>query len=473
MANLRFINRLEELKSLDKAYSSRKSAFVVIYGRRRVGKTALIREFLKDKPGVYFLATREAELENRLSFQEQLSAVLKQPYLQSAGELSWELMFEEIARSTKNERLVVAIDEFQYLGLVDPAFPSKLQKIWDTTLCRANVMLILCGSLLSLMEDQVLNYNSPLYGRRTAQIKLGPIAYHYYDQFYPADYSLQDLLWRYGLTGGIPRYIEALSAVDRGTGLDRFWEALSEAILDRNAMLYEEPFFLLGREVKEIGNYFSVLKSIADGNHKAGKIAGALQIKEINLRHYLKTLSDLNIVQRLVPVTEKQPEKSKLSQYVIGDEFLRFWFRFIYPNRSLLEMEQKTTVLAKIKASLVEEHLSYVYETVCLQNLILRASAEFPEAGFNRFGKWWNRQEEIDLVALSDGHGAIAVGECKLTRKPADLDLLQRLRRKAEKINWGAPDRPEYYLIYSYSGFSDKLKQLAAADENVRLFTLS
>jgi uncharacterized protein len=334
-------------------------------------------------------------------------------------------------------------------------------------------MIILCGSLLSLMEDQVLNYNSPLYGRRTAQIKLGPIAYHHYDQFYPAAYSAQDLLWRYGLTGGIPRYIEALNAIDRGTGLECFWGALTEAVLDRNAMLYEEPFFLLGREVKEIGNYFSVLKSIADGNRKAGKIAGTLQIKEINLRHYLNTLIDLNIVQRLVPATEKQPEKSKLSQYVIGDEFLRFWFRFIYPNRSLLEMDQKAAVLAKIKATYVEEHLSYVYETVCLQNFILRASADFPEVSFNRFGKWWNRHEEIDLLALSDDHGAIAVGECKLTRKPADLDLLQRLRQKKQKINWGAPDRPEYYLIYSYSGFSDKLQQLAAADESIKLLTLS
>jgi len=158
---------------------------------------------------------------------------------------------------------------------------------------------------------------------------------------------------------------------------------------------------------------------------------------------------------------------------MIADEFLRFWFRFIYPNKSYLEIEQTEPILQKIKERYLEDHLSYVYETVCLQDLIYRAPREMPDWQLNRFGKWWNRNEEIDLVALSEEHNLIAFGECKMTGKPVGTDLLQSLRLKATNINWGKANRQEIFFLYSYSGFTSKLKQLAANDEQVKLLTLT
>ncbi len=473
MSTLGFIDREKELSALEIAYKSPAAAFVVIYGRRRVGKTALIRNFLQDKKALYYLATQEADHLNRRSFQEQLTHLIPLPYLESAENLSWQLMFEEIVRHSKQERIIIALDEFQYLGVADPSFPSLFQKIWDTTLKESNVMVITCGSLPALMESQALNYNSPLYGRRTAQIRLGPLDFRHYRGFYPDHLSPSELLWRFGATGGVPRYIEALQAADDGKDLNSFWQAINSELLNPRALLYEEPYFLLSREVKDLGSYFSLLKTIAAGNHKLGKIAASMGVKEMNLRHHLKTLIDLGMVKKLIPVTEKQPEKSKLSLYVIADEFLRFWFRFIYPNKSYLEIEQTAPVLQKIKERYLEEHLSYVYETVCLQDLIYRAPREMPEWQLNRFGKWWNRNEEIDLVALSEEHNLIAFGECKMTGKPVDTDLLHSLRLKAAKVNWGNANRQEKYFIYSYSGFTSKLKQLAANDDQVKLLTLT
>ena len=473
MSTFGFINRENELSALEKAYHSPTSAFVVIYGRRRVGKTALIRNFLQDKKALYFLATQEADHLNRRSFQEHLTHLLPLPYLESAENLSWQLMFEEIARHSKQERIIIALDEFQYLGMADPSFPSLFQKIWDTTLKESNLMVIICGSLLSLMESQALNYNSPLYGRRTAQIRLDPLDFRHYRGFYPDHLSPADLLWRYGATGGVPRYIEALRATDDGEELNSFWQAVQSEFLNPSALLYEEPYFLLSREVKDLGSYFSLLKTIAAGNHRLGKIATYMSIKEMNLRHHLKTLIDLGMIKKLVPVTEKQPEKSKLSLYMIADEFLRFWFRFIYPNKSYLEIEQTEPILQKIKERYLEDHLSYVYETVCLQDLIYRTPREMPDWQLNRFGKWWNRNEEIDLVALSEEHNLIAFGECKMTGKPVGSDLLHSLRLKATKVNWGKANRQEKFFLYSYSGFTSKLEQLAANDEQVKLLTLT
>lgn len=466
-----FIDRQPELAALDKAYYSDVSSFVVVYGRRRVGKTALIRHFLQCKKAVYFLATQESESINRSVFQGQLAAELKLPYLKDASNLSWELMFKEIAAASETERMVIVIDEFQYIGLSNPAFPSLFQKIWDNILKNSNVMVIICGSLISLMEKQVLNYSSPLYGRRTAQIKVRPILYSHYQDFYPPGYSQQDLLWRYGITGGIPRYIELLGQPGPEADLAHFWQLVERELLSRNAPLYEEPYFLLNHEIKELGNYFSVLKAIAAGNHKLGHIARSLEVKESKLRHYLNTLINLDIIERIVPVTEEQPEKSKQSLYRIRDEFIRFWFNFVFPNRSILEMDRTGEVLEQVRKRYVQAHLSYTYETVCFEDLTMRSDREYQSCNFNRFGKWWDRQQEIDLVALSDQTKSILFGECKLSGKPLDTDLYYNLRLKAEQVPWQKGIRDERYVLYSFFGYTDQLCQLAESEPRLRLLS--
>ncbi len=473
MSHIPFVNREKELETLQKEYQRSEASFVVVYGRRRIGKTALLRQFMVGKKGLYFLATQEAMHLNQRQFQQQLAKVLDAPYLSSVEQVSWDLMADEIARGSQQKRLVIILDEFQYLGMVDPAFPSLFQGLWDTVLQQANVMVIVCGSLISMMESQVLDYHSPLYGRRTAQIKVRSMGLAEFGQFWHQDLSLGDMLWRYGVTGGIPKYIEVFRNADPGLHMDGFWQAVRTEVLSRNALLYEEPYFLLSQEVKEVGNYFSVMRAIAQGNHKAGEIARTLQIKEMNLRHYLKTLMDLEMVERQVPVTEKNPEKSKMALYIIKDEYLRFWFRFVHPYQNELEMDLQDQVLKRIKDNYVENHLSYVYETVCQQDLINKAATQLKAYELNRFGKWWNRHQEVDIAALSESTHTLLLGECKLTQKPMGAGVLEALKNKAHDVPWKKDDRQLVYALYSFSGFSENLEKMAEADRNLHLFNLS
>ena len=249
----RFIDREKELAALKREYDSKGSSLVVIYGRRRVGKTALIAEFIKDRPSIYFLATQESETQNLRAFQSCVSQYLQSDFLRDVSLNSWESAFRFLMDNAGDRKLVLVIDEFQYLGKSDPAFPSVFQRIWDEQLKDRDVMVILCGSLISMMESQTLSYSSPLYGRRTAQIKLKQIPFRYYRDFF-TDKSQKELVEFYAVTGGVPRYIEAFS------GYEDVLDGIAANILDRTSFLYEEPYFLLQQEVDEIGSYFSLIR---------------------------------------------------------------------------------------------------------------------------------------------------------------------------------------------------------------------
>ena len=253
----KFINRKKELATLQKEYDRETASFVVIYGRRRIGKTALITEFCKDKPHIFFLATEESEAENRSIFKEKVADFLENSLLKSATIDRWEIIFEQIALVSdfSKERIIIIMDEFQYIGKANPAFPSILMNVWEQKLKDKNIMLILCGSLISMMMAQVLSYDSPLYGRRTAQMRLQQIAFEHYKEFVPNS-SEEEQILRYAITGGVPKYIELF-----GKQKD-IYEAIRETVLSPNSFLYAEPEFLLQKEVSEIGSYFSILKVI-------------------------------------------------------------------------------------------------------------------------------------------------------------------------------------------------------------------
>ena len=353
----KFINRNKELLALQKEYIRDEASFIVIYGRRRVGKTSLIKEFCKDKKKIMFLATEENENENRNAFQERVAEELGNNLLKEAQITRWEPVFEVIAQACDNydERLILVIDEFQYLGKANPAFPSILMRIWDEKLKDKNIMLILCGSLINMMTSQVLNYDSPLYGRRTSQIKLEQIAFSYYKEFMPDESEDNQILF-YSVTGGVPKYIELFNK-DRD-----IYEAIRDNILSDTSFLYEEPVFILQNEVTEIGSYFTLLKTIAAGNHKLGKIAAAMEIKQTSLSKYLKVLMELDILERQIPVTDENPEKSKKGLYFIKDNFIKFWFQFVYPNKGMLESGRDDFVYEKIRKNFIDNHVSFVYE---------------------------------------------------------------------------------------------------------------
>lgn len=458
----RFIDRDSELATLQREYERKGSSFVVIYGRRRVGKTALINEFCRDKRALMYLATEENERENRETFKNSIAEFCDETLLGESKIGKWEPIFDVLVNYSKNcgQKLILVIDEFQYLGKANKAFPSILMGIWDTKLKDSNIMLILCGSLINMMTTQVLSYDSPLYGRRTAQMRIGQIPFSFYHEFYP-ELSEDDCIKRYAVTGGVPKYIELFS--DKPD----IYEAIRENVMSKNAFLYAEPEFLLQKEVTEIGNYFSLLKTIAAGNHKLGKIAAVMETPQTSLTKYLRILSELDLVEREVPVTEENPERSKKGLYKIKDNFIRFWFRFVYPYQGMLEAGQVDYVMAKVRSSFIENHVSYIYEDICRDKVW---GFNGRDIEFNRVGRWWdNGNVEIDLVAYDSMGKDILFGECKYSVNKKGIDILQQLREKAKAVEWNRDARNERYVIFSRAGFTDELLEYAEEHKEVWL----
>lgn len=462
-----FVNRKKELNTLFQEYNRKEASFVVIYGRRRVGKTALINEFCKDKRTIFYLATEENEEENRNAFKNTAAEILHHKLLKEAVTDRWETVFDVIAEAcdAEAERLILVIDEFQYLGKANPAFPSVLMRIWDEKLKNKNIMLILCGSLIHMMTSQVLRYDSPLYGRRTAQMRIGQIPYEYYEEFAPG-LTEEERLQQYAVTGGVPKYIEIFQDGE-SYSQPAIYELMQRHIMSRNAFLYAEPEFLLQKEVSEIGSYFSVLKTIASGNHKMSKIASAMNIKQTSLSKYLNVLSELDVIEREVPITEENPEKSKKGLYFIKDNFIKFWFQFIYPYKGMLENDQDDFVLEKIRSHFIDSHVSYVYENICRQEIWKWNGKGFT---INRVGRWWGKSDiEIDIVAYDSAGQDIVFGECKYSTVPKGMEVLRSLKDKSYAVDWNKKERKEHFILFSKSGFTAELEKYAGEHDNVFL----
>lgn len=458
-----FVNRKKELQFLNDEYNRKGSSLVILYGRRRVGKTMLSTTFMKGKNALYFLVTEESEAQNRNAFKETVADLYENELLKNAKVDNWEILFKTLVDKVGNEKLILVIDEFQYLGKSNPAFPSIFQKIWDTILKDKNIMVILCGSLISMMESQTLNYTSPLYGRRTGQIKLKQIPFAYYHEFFP-NKSRNELIEYYSVTGGIPKYIELFY------DSKEIYTAIDKNILSKSSFLYDEPNFLLQREVSEVGSYFSIIKSIAAGNQKLSKIASSLELKQTGLSKYLKILIDLDILDREVPITEANPNKSKKGLYKIKDNFIHFWFKFIYPNLSLIESGNSDIALEKIKSNFVDRHISYIYEDICIGEMWhLNADDQWPFM-FDKVGRWWDNNIEIDIVALDNTENNIIFGECKYWQGKVGINVLTSLEKKAESVKWNIGQRNEYFILFAAHGFTDELIEYVKTRSDVLLW---
>lgn len=451
---MNFVNREKELQNLEKEYQRPGSSFVVIYGRRRVGKTTLITEFIKNKPAVYFLADTQNEILQLNRLKDIIAEQQNDDVLKNLDIQSWDTLFQYLQKQLKpGRKLILVIDEFQYLARVNKAVPSIFQRIWDQLLKDKDIMLILCGSVISMMYKTTLSYDSPLYGRRTGQLKLAPLRFNHFTQFFK-DKSPVQQIELYALLSGIPKYIEIFS--DSG---DMF-ESIEENIIDKDAFLYHEPLYILNEELSETTTYFSILEIISRGEHKIGNIATRLQMPTSNLTSFLNRLIDLEIIEREVPVTEENPAKSKRGLYFIKDYFFRFWFRYVMPYRSYIEIENKKFVLSKVRETF---HLfvSQAYEKVCIQQLL-----EHPPVEIHKIGRWWNNKEEIDIVTLSDD--CILAGECKWTSQPVGLDVLHRLEQKTGLLP--IKNKKIHLALFSKSGFKPELQKRAQEQGNIYLY---
>lgn len=464
--NDNFVNRVEELEFLDREYAKSTSSFVVIYGRRRIGKTALIKRFIKDKPALYFLASEESERENKNNLKTLTAEFTGSELLKKEFDFSWDDIFEVFRDYKTKKKKIIIIDEFQYLSKANKSMPSIFQRIWDNLLMNRNVMIILCGSLIHMMRSQTLAYSSPLYGRRTGQIKLKQVNFSHYGDFFPGiEMSERDLIEYFAVTGGVPKYIELFNRSEN------IFAAIRANIVNKQSFLYEEPIFLLEREVGDIGSYFSIIKTIAQGNHKMSKIAAVLNVSQTNLTRYLGTLMELDLIERIVPVTETNPEKSKKGLYYITDNFIEFWFKFIYPHRSFIEMDDSDSVMAKIEKNFIDNHVAFVYENICLQKMWQFNRENKLDFKFSRIGKWWDKDIEIDIVGLNEEEKAVIFGECKYLDKKVDVELFYRLRQKAHAVNRHKDNRRESYILFNKSGFTRKLTELAALRKDLRLIS--
>lgn len=464
---MKFIGRKREMEKLESEYS-RDSSFVVIYGRRRVGKTTLIKEFLKDKTAFYFLATEEIESQSMKRLAGVVARTTKNRLLQNATFTDWLDLFQVIADYEPEKKKVFVIDEFPYLVKTNSAFPSILQNAWDEVLKDKKVMLILSGSLIGMMQKHALSYDSPLYGRRTSQMRLAPLLFT--DIYAVQSLSFTESVEQYAVTGGVPKYLEFF---EDGRELT---EQIKDAVLSKNGFLYEEPFFLLKSESMTAINYFSIIKAIADGNHKIGKIAGVLGIESSKLTPYLSTLSDLGFVEKRTPVTEKNPEKSRKGLYFIADNFIRFWFKYVYPYKGELELDNMQIVLEEMKKDFETKFVAFAYEDICkdiFANLCKRGVIDFVPS---RIGAYWlndyTGDTEIDVMAVDNQNKRIFAGECKYHRNPVDASVYYALKEKvldAGEIRKSYPVYDVIYGVFSKSGFTQRMLDAARETSNLVL----
>ena len=461
-----FIGRTSELATLN-AELERGSGFVVIYGRRRVGKTTLIKEFIKDKRAFYFLATTESEAQSMKRFAGVLSRTTKKPMLSKVTFTDWLDLFQVVADDHPDEKKVLVIDEFPYLVKTNPDFPSILQNAWDEVLKDHNVMLILCGSLISMMKKHALAYDSPLYGRRTAQIRLMPLQFT--DVYEAQNLSFEQAVEQYAITGGVPKYMEFFQTDEP------LVEQIRRVVLSKNGFLYEEPDFLLNEEVQTPINYFSVLKAISDGNHKLSKIGMTMEQDTSAITPYLKTLIDLGFVIKNVPITEKNPERSRKSLYYVSDNFIRFWFRYVYPFKGELELDNQQIVLDEMGKDFKQKFVAFAYESICrniFAELCRKGQIDFAPS---RIGSYWRNDNEgdteIDVAAVDNQHKRLFLGECKYHAKPVDVAVYSALQEKGQSKELTAAFKGYkiVYGLFSKSGFTDRLVEMAAENSDLIL----
>ena len=430
-----FYNRASELDVLKKEYGKQGSAFSVIYGRRRVGKTALIYEYIKDRPNIFFYAT-EVNLSIQLTnLLPQILKLIDKPYLKDIQIESLEQLFNLLNEYNFKKKLVFVIDEYQNLTKVDKTISSQLQYIWDTMLKSKNIHLILCGSVVNMMHSEVLDYSSPLYGRRTTNIHLKELRFEYIKSFIP-DIGFEDSMRVFASFGTIPKYLENYNPDIS------FYKNIEENILNKNSFLYQEGYFLLKQELNELTNYFSILEVISKGESKIGSIASRLQVPSTHLTRYLSRLIDLDILIKEVPVTEKNPLKSKFGRYKFKDKFLNFWFFYVYKNYNLLEINQTKAVLEEIKQNFNDRFVSFAFEDFVKEQI-----ESNPTKYLNfiplKIGRWWNNNEEIDLVAFDEKN--IAFIECKWQKSVNKEKVINNLIKKVAYLK--SDKKPQYLVI--------------------------
>ena len=457
-----FYCREEELRTMNNRYKKGRFECVVIYGRRRVGKTALINEFCKVKPTVYFSALNASSQENLEALSKAIYTCQNPDSTSTPTYRSYEDALEAITKMAMEKRLVFVIDEYPYLAKAEKSISSRLQHIIDHSWQDSRIYLILCGSSMSFMEYQVLGYESPLYGRRTAQFKIQALTYREITEFHP-DLKAADQALLYGVTGGIPHYINKL---DVENNLD---EALLENLFSTSSYLFEEPENLLKQELREPAIYNSVISAIAAGASRSNEISTKVGLESGVCAKYLKVLLDLGILKKETPITEKPGKKTI---YAIDDNFFRFWYRFVPRNMSVISAGRMRLIYEQAVKRFYPDYMGLVFEKMC-QEYLLRYAKDLPIL-LSNLGQWWGtdsktrREVQIDIVGAPVDGNEYLIGSCKYRNEKIGIEELELLRRYAAVFRQNGIF---HYYIFSKGGFTPALLEAEMQGE-VTLLTL-
>lgn len=453
-----FFGRDRELIALDKLYNSDKFEFVVMYGRRRVGKTALINHFIDNKKSIYFTGVESNEKQNL----ENLSKCIME-YSNNIQEdtyfPSYQAALEYVFKMSENERVILAIDEYPYVAKSSKSLASTLQLLIDKYKESSKLMLILCGSSMSYMEDHVLAYKAPLYGRRTAQMKIVPFDFEESCR-YLKNMPDEDKALIYGVVGGTPQYLLQMSdklSVE---------ENIKNTFLNPMSFLYEEPVNLLKQEVREPAIYTAIITAIATGHSRMSEISTKVGEDTNVCSVYIKNLINLGIIKKETPYGDKN---SKKSIYAIEDNMFYFWYRFILENSSVIVRGAADIVFKRIEVQL-SDYMGRIFEDICTQylwKLLLKGSCPIE---FVSLGRWWGNdpklkcQAEIDIMGEQDSNAAL-FAECKWRNENVDLDILETLIARSKIFHY----KKVHYYLFSKSGFTKGCMQKAKEIGNVTL----
>ena len=422
-----FLGRERELRVLHDAFESEQGALIPIYGRRRVGKTALLLKFVQGRRSVFFLGKQaQAELQLR-EFLSVAARQLEQPLLDRVRLDGWREALEAVLDAWQGpEKLIIVLDEFQWTVAASPELPSVLQELWDLRLAHSGeAMIVLCGSYIGFMEREVLGRKSPLFGRRTAQILLRPFSFREARCFHPG-YSLADAARTYFICGGVPLYLRAF---DQNRSVER---NIQDKLLAEHAVLHREPDFLLREELRELRSYTAILNSLAAGSLPARGIAKKTGIDPRNLTYYLNQLQQLGYVRRRYPLTGSPPLARNV-RFAMDDPLLRFWFRFVFPNMSsLLQMGVKRCFTERIRTELAQ-YYGLCFEELCREALPCLYDREGLAAAFE-VGEYWDKEVQIDVVGLRDDDW-IDIGECKWGNFRSQKVLVDEVRARARRYD--------------------------------------
>ena len=438
-----FIGRERELNTLDNLYKSNKFEFAVIYGRRRVGKTALINEFIDDKKAIYFMGVESNAKQNLENFSKSIME-FSSGFETESSFLSFQAALEYVFKLAEKKRIILAIDEYPYVARSSKSLASTLQLLIDKYKDTSKLMLILCGSSMSYMEDHVLAYKAPLYGRRTAQIKLLPFDFEETCAYFK-NLSDEDKAIIYGVAGGTPQYLLQMS--DKLSIEDN----IKNTYLNPTSFLYEEPTNLLKQEVREPAIYTAIITAIATGSSRMSEISSKVGEDTNVCTNYIKNLINLGIVQKETPYGEKTSRKSI---YSIEDNMFRFWYRFVTPNNSIIARGAADLVYKRIEPQL-SDYMGKVFEEICKQYLWKQLLSGNCPVEFNSLGRWWGNdarekaQAEIDIMGEQDKNTAL-FAECKWTNEKVDLGVLETLVKRSELFNY----KTKHYYLFSKSGFT-------------------